>query len=176
MRHGPARGALPLIAAVALAACGARAADEEAIPAMRFLMAIDGNEQSRFNLAWRAATDDPGRGLAYDFPVATEHLAPGTGVDLVVARHTGLYVDDEIVVKDSFRISTTTVDAGGDVLFPPPSVAVGAAQSDRNEVPQTYLCGETVFLARAVRTSPGNLPAHETLASCWYLMVAGCKQ
>jgi hypothetical protein len=163
--------------AAAFALVGCQGDDHEAVPAIYFEMYLGGNQDpGPFNAAWTAAREDPGLGVAYDFPLVTADMEPGTPVRLLAGRSTNdpgypSTTGDDVILADQMHLATSAVGDDGRVVFPPLAVTTGSWTSDSGVIPATLLCGTTVIAARAFATGDGELPAVRFLAASFFVAV-----
>jgi hypothetical protein len=163
--------------AAALALVGCQDEDGEGVPAMYFEMYLGANQDpGPFNAAWLAAREDPGVGVAYDFPLVTADMAPETEVRLLAGRSTNgvgypSTTGDDVILADEMLLETSVVGDDGRVVFAPLAVTTGGWTSDSGSIPASLLCGTTVIAARAFATGDDELPASRFLAAAFFVAV-----
>jgi hypothetical protein len=116
--------------------------------------------------AWNAALADPTVGLDYGFPVTSVGVPEDAIVRLYVGYSSMLHTADDVILLEELLLDTTVMEADGTAHFSPLDVVVeGGVSSDTAALPAQYLCGETVFAARAFLASDDEPPAFEFLAA-----------
>jgi hypothetical protein len=161
--------------AVFASACVANDAPE-VVPELRFTM-LETNDLTMFDTAWNAGIANPDEGVRYTFPVVSEGLGASVEIRLVVGRSTNgrtpIEVAGDVVLDAEFPLAIAHPDAGGRAEFPPLSVGDDAAIAGTSTIPWSYMCGDTVVVARAFQLHEGARDPM-FLAATWVVANPDC--